>query len=59
MFEVGRDPLMLMALPGALAHRALFTGGLDGAAVQKQQLQEVAPVQRQLRDLPLGDDLSD
>src|SRR4030095_1417306 len=45
-------------VPGSLSHRPLLTLSLDGAGAQKQQLQEIASVQRQLRDLPLGDDLS-
>ena len=42
-----------------LAHVALFAVGLDRAGAEEQQLEEVAAVQRQLRDLLLGDDLAD
>ncbi len=59
LFEVGRAPMMLIALPDALAHRALLAVGLDRACAQEQQRQEVAPVEGQVGDLLLGDHLAD
>ena len=50
---------MLMALPFSLPHLALFAGGLHGACANEQQVQEVAPVQRQLLHLFLADELRD
>jgi hypothetical protein len=43
----------------ALPHGALFALRLDGTVAEEQQLEEVAAVQRQLGDLPLGDDVAD
>ena len=59
LFEVGRAPMMLIALPDALPHRPLLAVGLHRARAQEQQRQEVPPVERQVRDLLLGDDLAD
>ena len=59
LFEVGRDPMMLIALPTPCRMAALFTADFHGAGAQEQELDEIAAVQRQLGDLPRGDGLAD
>jgi hypothetical protein len=43
----------------ALPHPALLARGLDGAGAEEEQLQEVAPIERELGHLLLGDRLAD
>jgi hypothetical protein len=42
----------------ALPHGSLLASGLDRSSTEEQELQEIAAVQRQLGDLPLGDRLA-
>ena len=42
----------------SLSHLTLLADGLNGARADKQQAQEVAPVERKLIDLSLADELS-
>ena len=59
LFDVGRDPMMLIALPTPWRIAACSPSVSTAPGAEEQQLEEVAAVQRQLRDLPLADDLSD
>jgi len=42
-----------------LTHRPLFAPGFDRACTKEQQLEEVAAIERQFGNLPLGDGLAD
>ena len=58
LFDVGREPMMLMALPTPCRMAALFPGGFDRAGAKKEQLNEVPPVERQLGHLLFADHLA-